>query len=73
MPRLGIHLDNFVERNAPTPDKFGRRVRHVNTVEYGAERSRLFDPILVKFAAGLAIIAAVAMTIALWRLFTFPH
>lgn len=73
MPRLGVSVDYFVERKAPPADKYGRRIRHVNGVEFSGAPSRLFDPILVKVAAGLAIMAAVSMTVALWRLFTFPH
>lgn len=73
MPRLGVSVDRHFEQKASPADKYGRRIRQVNAVEYGSERSRLFDPILVKLAAGLAIVATVSMTVAIWRLFTFQH
>lgn len=74
MPRLGISVNpNFQERKAPPTDQYGRRVRTVNGIAQIDEKKPFVDPIFLKLAAGLAVFAAISMTIALWRLFTFPH
>lgn len=73
MPRLGVSLDNFAESRAARPDKYGRRVRHVDVIERSADRPSFMEPIYVKFVAGLIILATLSMSFALWRLFSFRH
>lgn len=74
MPRLGMSIDEkFDHQRAPRPDKYGRRVRYVNGVDVPNEKRALIDPLFLKLALGLTIIASVAMAVAIWRLFSFPH
>lgn len=76
MARFGISInETFVHsQKANRPDRFGRRVRYVNGVDYDAEDDRgAFNPLFLKFALSLAVIAVLASASALWRLFHFPH
>ncbi|MCX7899871.1 MAG: hypothetical protein N2444_07310 [Methylocystis sp.] len=73
MPQLGLSVHGQFESHRAPADKYGRRVRFVEGVELANGRQSMLNPVFVKFAIGLAIVAAVAMSAALWRLFTFPH
>lgn len=70
MPRLGVSVNqHFATPNRP--DRFGRRIRYVNGVDY-AEPERGVS-LFVKLAMALTVIASLAMALAVWRLFHFPH
>lgn len=77
MPRLGLSVSESFDRrpSAPKPDPYGRRPRRVEAVRIAGEdrTPSLFSPVFIKLTASLAVIAAVAVSIAAWRLFTFPH
>lgn len=77
MPRLGLAINQEFDTRARVgkPDKFGRRVRHVPGVETPArDHDSIFvNPFVVKLALWLAVIAFLAMSAAMWRLFSFPH
>jgi hypothetical protein len=77
MPRLGLAVnEDFSTRvTAGKPDRFGRRVRHVAGVATHKDPSEavFVNPFFVKLALWLATAAFIGMTIALWRLFSFPH
>lgn len=77
MPRLGLAVneDFASHRNASTPDKFGRRVRYVNGLQVREEKTDagLYSLFIVKLALWLSVIAVMGMSVALWRLFSFPH
>ncbi len=74
MPQLGLSVNHDYEsRKAPRPDKFGRRVRVVNGVAPVGESKPFAETPFFKIAASLAIVATLAMSVALVRLFTFPH
>ena len=78
MPRLTVSVNRTYQaaqierRVGPT----GRPIRHVKTVmrrEEPTERPAYSSPLFFKITAWLALIAAVALAIATWRLFHFPH
>lgn len=76
MPRLGLSISETFDskRTVARPDRYGRRVRHVNGVEYVAEkREKPLRSLFFKITATLALLAIIAMSAALWRLFSFPH
>ncbi|MCC3244401.1 hypothetical protein LG047_03520 [Methylocystis sp. WRRC1] len=77
MPRLGLSISESFDarRKVSKPDRFGRRVRHVNGVYHVGEKPErpLFGPLFLKLAFALSIIAMLAMSLAMWRLFHFPH
>lgn len=71
MPRLGVSVNNsFATHNRP--DRYGRRVRYVNGVDYFEPKERSFS-LFVKLAMALTLIASLAMPLAVWKLFNFPH
>lgn len=77
MPRLGLAIDeDFTKRAASAPpDRFGRRVRRVEGVQIHEPKpeSLFYSPFIVKLALWLSVIAVIGMSVALWRLFSFPH
>ena len=78
MPRFGLSFaDTYDQRQrAPQPDPYGRRPRHVEAVRIVGEepqRPLILSPFFIKLTLSLTAVAAVAVSIAAWRLFTFPH
>lgn len=76
MPRLGLSFNESFDRRprAPKPDAYGRRPRQISGVRVVGERETapLF-PLFLKATATLTIIAAIAVSLAVWRLYTFHH
>jgi hypothetical protein len=77
MPRLGLSINDSFDRRprAPQPDAYGRRPRQVSGVRVVGEREKapLFSPLFLKVTAVMTLIAAIAVSLAIWRLFTFHH
>jgi len=77
MPRLGLSInETFDSRvNHNRPDHYGRRVRHVDGVHYvgGTSERPLFGSLFFRISFALSIIAMLAMSLAMWRLFHFPR
>jgi hypothetical protein len=77
MPRLGIDLNpQYATRSAHVESFTGRRVRRLQgIVDIDRRSSRPFylELWFLRLASGLAGLAMVAMTIALWKLFHFSH
>lgn len=70
MPRFSIPISRA---RAPQPDRYGRRIRYVNGVERAGSEHRLIDPLFLKLALGLTIIATLAVAGGLWRVSGFHH
>lgn len=77
MPRLGLSISESYDRRpkAPKPDQYGRRVRTVEGVRVvGAREQRpIFTPLYFKVTAALVLLATASISLAMWRLFNFPH
>lgn len=76
MPRLGVSISETFDSKPKVarPDRYGRRVRHVSGVEYVREKpARPLRSLFFRITATLALLAIIAMSAALWRLFSFPH
>lgn len=68
MPRLGVSMyGRYSARSTSATDANPRRVRYVNGVERGERQFRRFDPLFLKLAFGLAILATLTAAGALWR------
>lgn len=70
MSRFSLLINESCRRPVPA-DRYGRRIRHVEGVHVIGESQLL--PLLVKVALALALLAAATTSIAVWRLFAFPH
>jgi len=78
MPRLCFSISESFEAGdtGERPDRYGRSVRHVSGVHYVGEENfqrPLLGPLFFKVSFVLSIIAMLAMSLAMWRLFQFPH
>lgn len=78
MPRLGFSLSQNFASSLPAVEMgpYGRAIRRVKTVvasDHGGERPIHLHPLLLKFVGCLAMLAALAMAVALWRLFHFTR
>ncbi|WP_442756723.1 hypothetical protein ACNHKD_09080 [Methylocystis sp. JAN1] len=77
MPRLSVSISDSFDsrRRAPKPDAYGRRPRHVPGVRIVGERETApsLSSLFFKATATLVVIAAIAVSLAVWRLFTFHH
>lgn len=77
MPRLALEISrNYSASAKPAADPYGRKVRDLAGVTVGGpKRARplLLHPLFLKVAGWLTVIAALAMAIAIWRLFHFPR
>jgi len=77
MPRLGLSInESFVKSpKPPKPDQYGRRVRAVSGVRVVNEREAppVFTSLFFKVTLTLALLATLATSLALWRLFSFTH
>ena len=73
MPRFSIPISSRRSERVAPPDRYGRQVRYVNGVERAGSEHRLIDPLFIKLALGLAIIATLAVAGGLWRVSGFHH
>jgi hypothetical protein len=73
MPRLAVSISkNYAQQKT---DAGGRRIRAVQGVRIVGERDKpsLFDRLFFKVTVFLALLAMASMSLAIWRLFNFPH
>jgi hypothetical protein len=76
MPLFGLIVhESYRARTAPQPDRYGRRIRQVEGVHVVGERESplMLSGFYMKTMLALTLVAAVAASLAAWRLFTFPH
>ncbi len=77
MPRLGVNVSDSYSplKSASRADRFGRQARDVTPLMARKESSGavLTHPLFLKAFAWLAIIAALTVLLALWRLYHFAH
>jgi hypothetical protein len=77
MPRFSFafHESHDKRLRAPKADAYGRRPRQVSGVRVVGEREDESRRAALSFtvAATMAVVAAVSVSLALWRLYTFHH
>jgi hypothetical protein len=73
MPRFSFAFNESHDKRlrAPKADAYGRRPRQVSGVRVVGEREN--GSLFLMVVATMAIVAAVSVSLALWRLYTFHH
>lgn len=72
MSRLVISYSN---QRFSRPSRYESRLRKIGGIDSAAlsESAPLFPPLLLRIMATLAVAAVVAVSLAIWRIYHFPH